>query len=129
MMSDNRQPEQNTDREVWRERPGDYYADSIHVTADGGIGINCGGSVYVKPIREWHAMAGGPMSIRDTVTPGEALSFVRRFPNVDLSTARVAVPCTTCDGSGAYPVQTRGGDVDCAQCPCLGTGFRILEPT
>lgn len=49
----------NTDRELWREREGDYYADSIHVTEHGGIGINCGGTVYVKPIREWHRLAGG----------------------------------------------------------------------
>ena len=49
----------NTDKEIWRERPGDYYADSIHVTEGGGIGINCGGYVYVKPVREWHKLAGG----------------------------------------------------------------------
>lgn len=48
---------QNTDREIWREREGDYYADSIHVTKGGGIGLNCGGMVYVKPVREWHKSA------------------------------------------------------------------------
>ncbi len=48
---------ENTDRELWREREGDYYADSIHVTERGGIGINCGGMVYVKPLREWHRLA------------------------------------------------------------------------
>lgn len=32
-------PVPNTDRELWRERD-DYYADSIHVTEGGGIGIN-----------------------------------------------------------------------------------------
>ena len=47
----------NTDRELWREAPGDYYAHSIHVTARGGIGINCNGLVIVKPLREWHALA------------------------------------------------------------------------
>jgi hypothetical protein len=47
----------NTDREIWRERDGDYYADSIHVTEGGGIGINCGGYVIVKPIREWFRLA------------------------------------------------------------------------
>lgn len=55
---------ENTDREIWRgpdEGNGIYYADSIHVTKDGGIGINCGGSVYVKSIREWHRLAGGPL--------------------------------------------------------------------
>jgi len=44
----------NTDKELWRERPGAYYADSIHVTKGGGIGITCGGHVIVAPIRKWH---------------------------------------------------------------------------
>ncbi len=47
----------NTDRELWREREGDYYADSIHVTEGGGIGINCGGFVIVKSLRAWHKLA------------------------------------------------------------------------
>ena len=47
----------NTDRELWREREGDFYADSIHVTAQGGIGIDCGGTVVVLPVREWHRRA------------------------------------------------------------------------
>ncbi len=46
----------NTDRELWRERD-DYYADSIHVTEGGGIGINCGGTVHVMPLRMWHQLA------------------------------------------------------------------------
>ena len=50
-------PCQNTDRELWREREGDYYADSIHVTETGGIGMNCGGYVVVQPIRKWHGTA------------------------------------------------------------------------
>lgn len=44
----------NTDRELWRERPGDFYADSLLVTINNGIGLNVGGTVIVKPIREWH---------------------------------------------------------------------------
>jgi hypothetical protein len=51
---------QNTDRELWRgpdEGNGDYYADSIHVTEGGGIGINCGGHVIVMPLRDWFALA------------------------------------------------------------------------
>jgi hypothetical protein len=51
---------QNTDREIWRERPGDYYADSIFVTEGGAIGINCGGHVEVLPVREWQRLAAGP---------------------------------------------------------------------
>lgn len=47
----------NTDRELWREREGDYCADSIHVTESGGIGMNVGGHVIVLPIRAWHQAA------------------------------------------------------------------------
>jgi hypothetical protein len=47
----------NTDREIWRESEGDYYADSIFVTEAGNIGINVGGHVIVKAVQEWHALA------------------------------------------------------------------------
>lgn len=50
----------NTDRELYREPDqgcGSYYSDSIHVTQQGGIGMNCGGTVYVMPIRRWHELA------------------------------------------------------------------------
>lgn len=50
-------PRLNTDRELWRERKGDFYADSLHVTEDGGIGMNVGGTVIVMPILEWHRCA------------------------------------------------------------------------
>lgn len=51
------QPVQNTDRELWRERPDDYYAPSLFVTESGGIGINVGGTVFVKPVAHWHMLA------------------------------------------------------------------------
>lgn len=47
----------NTDKELWREKPGDYYSDSILVTEYGGIGINCGGHIIVAPVKKWHAAA------------------------------------------------------------------------
>jgi hypothetical protein len=56
---------ENTDRELWRERPGDYYADSIHVTATGGIGINCGGHVIAMTLRNWHRL--GQQAISETM--------------------------------------------------------------
>lgn len=49
--------ELNTDKELWRETEGDYYADSIHVTKDGYIGINVGGLVRVLTLRQWHEFA------------------------------------------------------------------------
>jgi hypothetical protein len=52
-MSDELKVCMNTDRELWRETPDDYYAPSIHVTEGGGIGINVGGYVFVMPLRKW----------------------------------------------------------------------------
>lgn len=53
---DDMQARVNTDKELWREKEGDFYSPSIHVTKGGGIGINVGGSVYVRPVREWHSL-------------------------------------------------------------------------
>ena len=50
------QAAKNTDREIWREFPDDYYSPSIHVTQFGVIGINVGGLVYVRKIDVWHGM-------------------------------------------------------------------------
>jgi hypothetical protein len=52
----------NTDRELWRKGDGDgngmsYYEPSIHVTEQGDIGINVGGTVFVHPVEEWHRLA------------------------------------------------------------------------
>lgn len=55
---------QNTDHELWRERD-DYYANSIHVTAGGGIGINCGGTVYVQPLKAWHQAMADLQQLRE----------------------------------------------------------------
>jgi hypothetical protein len=56
-MSDDMRAVMNTDRELWREREGDAYADSMFVTACGSIGINVGGHVIVKPLRDWFSLA------------------------------------------------------------------------
>jgi hypothetical protein len=59
----------NTNRELWREVEGDYYAPSVFVTAGGGIGIDVGGMVYVKPVRDWHALASAPSAPQPTIAP------------------------------------------------------------
>lgn len=61
----------NTDRELWREPPGDYYANSIHVTERGGIGINVGGAVHVMPLADWHALAEKDSPIPKLKLPSE----------------------------------------------------------
>lgn len=44
----------NTDKEIWREKNGDYHSDAIHVTEYGGIGIKHNGHVIVATIKNWH---------------------------------------------------------------------------
>lgn len=44
----------NTDKEIWRKVPGDFYSPSMHVTKHGGIGIDCHGHVIVAPLEKWH---------------------------------------------------------------------------
>lgn len=74
MTTNPRLAAKNTDRELWREEsglpadPDNYYAPSIHVTAQGGVGINVGGTVIVKTLREWHSLALTPAT-DDAVTP------------------------------------------------------------
>jgi hypothetical protein len=62
-------PCQNTDKEIWRERPGDYYSDSIHATKDGGIGINCGGRVMVLAASKWFELANDRLNEIDRRAP------------------------------------------------------------
>ena len=45
---------QNTDKEIWRKKPGDFYSPSIHATERGDIGIGVGGYVVVLPVERWH---------------------------------------------------------------------------
>lgn len=52
----------NTDRELWREREGDYYANSVFVTDRGGIGFNVGGFCVVRTPAEWVALEYPPCS-------------------------------------------------------------------
>lgn len=47
---------ENTDKEIWRKKEGDYYSPSVHVTKMGGVGINVGGHVIVMPVEKWHAL-------------------------------------------------------------------------
>lgn len=47
----------NTDRELWREREGDYYANSVSITDNGALAINVGGLVISKSLAAWHEQA------------------------------------------------------------------------
>lgn len=83
----------NTDRELWREREGDYYASSIHVTVRGGIGINVGGRVFVKSLAEWHALATRALADREAVVE-EAVNAIASVRNkYGLSAAMISLFC------------------------------------
>ena len=86
----------NTDREIWREREDDYYADSIHVTENSGIGINCGGMVYVRPVREWHRLAAQAESaVSETqaqFTEGELNALIDYHDNNDAAADAMEMP-------------------------------------
>jgi hypothetical protein len=73
-------PKVNTDREIWRETPGDFYAPSIHVTEGGGIRIDVGGMVRVKPVREWHRLGG------ESFTPDAPGDVQGDFPGLSTKT-------------------------------------------
>jgi hypothetical protein len=45
------------DREIWRREPANSYSPSIHVTAEGGIGIDVGGLVIAMDVEDWHNLA------------------------------------------------------------------------
>lgn len=69
----------NTDREIWRAPDGgcgDYYADSIHLTQDGGIGFNCGGRVIVMPPRKWHDLAAAALRAPEAADAGAVAGAV-----------------------------------------------------
>lgn len=82
---------ENTDRELWREREGDYYADSVHVTRGGGIGINCGGTVYVMPLREWHALASERAARERNLPPPPGAAAERAGEAVAEATAQTSM--------------------------------------
>jgi len=93
---------ENTDRELWRRTPGYYSSTSIHVTKDGGIGINVGGHVIVQTPEKWFFDA------RDASLLGDKV---------------VRFPCETCDGTGREPA----GAAEVEPCKtCKGTGKRLL---
>jgi len=54
---DENQACENTDVEILRQHRAGFSEDTLHVTKDGALGINCGGYVIVKPIREWFRLA------------------------------------------------------------------------
>lgn len=55
---------ENTDVELFREKPNDAYSPSLHVTREGSIGINVGGRVHVMSLSKWHQLASEKYPIK-----------------------------------------------------------------
>jgi hypothetical protein len=105
----NDQPAQNTDRELWREREGDYYSDSIHVTLCDSIGINCGGMVIVKPLRAWFAL-------------GKQSNETLGLQMAD------ATAVSTSETSALQSERSEDGERASALAPSVGRGNAVLPP-
>lgn len=80
--------------EIWRKKEGDFYSPSIHVTANGGIGINVGGTVIVRSVEEWHRLAAPRCPFRD--------------PNFDISSD---TPCPVCGMTGHHDAEVKCVDL------------------
>lgn len=97
---------ENTDREIYRgpdDGCGDYYSDSLHITQEGALGIDCGGYVIVKPIRTWHGLAKAHAAALEELAKVEAaLAECRARLEIDFATdgsgKRVPVPAGAPDG-------------------------------
>jgi hypothetical protein len=66
-IAGNESPCENTDREIYRARPGDAYAPSVHVTASGALGIDVGGHVIVLSLERWHALGRLRNALADVI--------------------------------------------------------------
>lgn len=88
------QAKENTDIELWREptdEPGmSYYQPSIHVTREGGIGINVGGMVIVMPLSDWHKLAiNAPDPNTEGAKSGESTGPAQASPGFTLALERL----------------------------------------
>ena len=61
----------NTDRELWRKVPGDYYSPRIFITQGEGIGIEVGGYCLVFPVEGWHCLGKDIEGLRAKVSAFE----------------------------------------------------------
>ncbi len=62
------QPLQNTDRHLWPLVSDNAHCATMHVTASGAIGIQCGGHVIVMPLEKWHALGRLRCAMEDVLS-------------------------------------------------------------
>ncbi len=89
----------NTDRELWRKGDDDgngmsYYEPTIHVTQNGRIGINVGGTVYEFPVERWHALVRENAEYEQIANAMlDALILIRENEHGESYSAGVAMSC------------------------------------
>lgn len=89
----------NTDRELWRRGDGDgngmsYYEPTIHVTQNGRIGINVGGTVYELPVERWHELVRENAEYEQIANAMlDALILIRENEHGESYSAGVAMSC------------------------------------
>lgn len=94
---------QNTDRELWRETEDDALAPSIHVTAQGRIGIKVGGFVYVLGVREWHDLAVDKYGLPSVDSTAFSCMAGVKFRDTIPSTNCAEWECTVCGAEWVSP--------------------------
>jgi hypothetical protein len=106
----------NTDRELWRESDS-YYSNSVHVTEQGGIGINVGGHVIVMPLEHWHglgrlAIHSGKPHQSPKMVAGEMPRYVShkkvralQISNVGPAAGNIEAPTRWIEFDGYAPIQ------------------------
>ncbi len=113
--------QKNTDREIWRGRSraefGDddrFYADSLFIPDSPveALGINCGGMVIVKPIRELHRLALASSPTREQIA-----NLVERLPHRFLG-----------GRWKHFPARQEGHDPYCATCQLAALAASLPAP-
>ncbi len=61
MHPDEMRAAKNTDTPLFSEIEDDYYSPSCHMTKTRELGINVGGTVFVRSLREWFKAMNEPI--------------------------------------------------------------------
>lgn len=103
-MNDETKACKNEDRQLWQECD-DKGHRSMHVTKEGAIGINVGGSVRVMPLSKWHELAEN--SERHTLKPKDEGGFVEGYRpcKCGYSSAYLNIHKVVCCGNCGAPLE------------------------
>jgi hypothetical protein len=118
---------QNTDKEIWRKVPGDYYSPSIHVTEGGGIGFNVGGYVIVQPIEAWHAQDKEIAGLREELEAAYNSGSQLADDLYKLDRGIVEIFCPNFANDGLLPESARKGTLYMVQLAIAAKDAHLVE--